>query len=88
MCAGGGLDALLGEELEGTPAHAAAQDHIGFLFPDKSGDLPGLVSLGKWIGDGLHGGHLPILDIHQDEEGCVPEVLGNRAFESRRCFLR
>jgi len=49
LVAGCNLHSPLLEKLNGSSADAAGKDHISAQIRDKIGDLPGSVTIGKWI---------------------------------------
>ena len=79
---GGGLDTGFMKKGDGTPAHAAADHHLGALLMDERGNLSRLMRFGEGIGHHLSGPHRPLLLLGQHEIGGVPEMLGHGTVES------
>jgi hypothetical protein len=73
------MNARLFKKFDGAPAHAAAQDHVGFLLMDKARNLLQEMVIQRRVGGTLRVGHFAIFHIHQKKESGIPEVLGDQA---------
>jgi hypothetical protein len=70
------------KELNGSPAHPAADHHIRLLLLDESRYLSGLVSCEKGIIDDLGRSDLSILHLDQGKKRTAPKMVGYLALQT------
>ena len=82
LCPGGDLDAMLLEEAEGSPTHAAADDDLGAFLVDEVGDISRLMLVKEGVGDGLDLRNLMSLEVDDHIVRAASKVVADGALHS------
>jgi len=79
---------ILFEELDGSPAHAAAEHHIRLLFINEARHLSWLVGAEKGVGDHLYSFDIVTFKINNSKVWAAPKVMRDHAIQSIIGFNR
>jgi hypothetical protein len=74
-----GLDAILLEELDGTPSHATAEHYVSILLVDEAWYLTWLVGSVIRISDHFHTFHICFYNIDEGKKRAAPKVMCDHA---------